>query len=211
MGLAASVACCSTPQFVASRPATPAIAVAQAKPMQLGDPPLIYEETEQTDDHRYVGGTAYVLIDALPDQVMRMLEDTNSFWHVLPRVSDVKPLGFDGADKLVEIAHGTSVMGARYTVRIRAQRQGAHKQALRFWMEPTRPHTIKDADGSFRVEPYGEGQTLFTWKIRIDLGAGLTRWLFEEKVRRIALTTPALMRKYVQSRRERPVEEPKAK
>ncbi|MBI5534700.1 MAG: hypothetical protein HY898_18385 [Deltaproteobacteria bacterium] len=165
--------------------------------MQIGDAPLIYYEDEAKGTHRYVGGTAYVLVDARPDEALALLDRTEALWQVLPRVLDLKELGTEGRDKLVELEQGTSILSGRYTVRLRTERYAGGKSSIRFWLDPSRPHALDDAYGSFDMEPYGDGKTLVTWKIRIDLGAGIARWLFEERIRRAAMTTPVRARGYV--------------
>jgi carbon monoxide dehydrogenase subunit G len=192
--------CASAPMA----PRMPAAAAVQREPMKIGDAPLIYEETEVTHSSRYVGGTAYVLINALPDQVLALLEQTDSFWQVLPRVLDLKAVGEEGKDRLVEIEQGTSLVSGRYTARIRTERGPAGRSSIRFWLDKTRPRALEDAYGSFEMEPYGQGKTLVTWKIRIDLGAGFAKWFFEERIRRAALTPPMRARAYVESHVQKP-------
>jgi len=194
---AALSGCASAPS---APPRAVAVPVAQQVPMQLGDAPLIYHEDEQTATNRYVGGTAYVLVNALPDEALALLDQTDSFWHVLPRVLDLKLIGYEGGDKLVELEQGTSIVSGRYTVRIRTERLAGGKSSIRFWLDKRRPHALDDAYGSFDMEPYGQGKTLVTWKIRIDLGSGFARWFFEERIRRAALTTPMRARSYVEER-----------
>jgi carbon monoxide dehydrogenase subunit G len=196
---AAAAACAPVPRTVAAPPAAPA----QPAPMQLGDAPILHEEVVELDDRRYVGGTAYVLIDATPEQVLVLLEPAECYWHVLPRVWDVKDLGIQGPHRLVELEQGTDWFRGRYTVRVHTERAPGHRYTIRFSLDKTRPHAIDDAYGSFGIEPYGAGKTLVTWKVRIDLGHGVVRWLFEEKVRKLSLAPPVMVRGYVDDHIER--------
>ena len=188
----------------AARPAAaPKPPVVRVAPLQIGEAPLVYEEVVHKGDRRYVGGTAYVLIDAPPEQVLALLEPIEAYWHVLPRVWDVKDAGREGKDRLVELEQGTQMVRGRYTVRVRTERAEGNKYAIRFVLDDTRPHSISDAYGSFGIEPYGPGRSLVTWKVRIDLGRGLIRWLFEDKVRKLSLVPPVLVRNYVDGHLER--------
>jgi carbon monoxide dehydrogenase subunit G len=197
--LAGVCACGAAPQ---PRVAAPPVVV-QRPPMQIGEAPLIYELTEETEDTRYVGGTAYVLVDALPDQVMALLDDTDCYWQVLPRVWDVKVVGRQGRDKLVELEQGSQLVRGRYTARVTTEHAPGHKHIITFTLDKERPHSLKDAHGSVEMEPYGPAQTLVTWRVKFDLGPGIVRWLFEERIRKASLKTPVMLRTYVESRVER--------
>ena len=197
--VAGAYACTAAPP---RPPAAPRAAVQRA-PLQIGEAPLVYEQTEETPDGRYVGGTAYVLVDALPDQVMALLDDTDCYWQVLPRVWDVKLLGWDKGERIVELEQGTQLVRGRYTARVRTEHLPGSRHAIRFTLDKTRPHSLRDAHGSVEIEPYGPRQSLVTWRVKFDLGPGIVRWLFEERIRRASLLTPVLLRTYVESRVER--------
>ena len=89
-------------------------------------------------------------------------------------------------------------MEAEYTLRVRHY---PARREVRFWLETARPHEIDDAFGYFRLEPAvgpsGEPRVLLTYAILVDVGAGIVRDLFEEKVRWAVLSVPQLVRRYV--------------
>jgi hypothetical protein len=76
---------------------------------------------------------------------------------------------------------------------------------VRFWVDKDRPRDLDDAWGYFRVEPTGDGATLLTYAAVMDIGSGITHMLFAEKVRKLAMGTPALVRQYVQDHAPRRV------
>ena len=148
---------------------------------------------------RYIGGVTYTIVDATASETNNILEDVASFRRVLPRTKRVKLVSIEpNGDRLVELVQGTALMEAEYTLRVRNY---PARREVRFWLETSRPHEIDDAFGYFRVEPLigsaGEQRALLTYAILVDIGPGIVRDLFEERVRAALLTVPQLVRRYV--------------
>ena len=57
---------------------------------------------------------------------------------------------------------------------------------------------IRDLWGYVRVKPLGKGQTLVTMAVALDVGPGLVRALFEDKIQRVILDTPRRIRDYLE-------------
>ena len=147
---------------------------------------------------RYIGGVSYVLIDAAPEQVILALDDVSAYHKILPRTRSVRWFGISrSGDAIIELEHGNSMVHGKYTIRVRRDRTGS-ASIVRFWLDPRFSHDISDASGFFRVEPSGE-KTLLTYLVMVDLGPGLFSRLFENRIRKTALSTPALVKKYVES------------
>ena len=158
---------------------------------------------------RFVGGVTYTIVDASAAEIMALFDDVNAYRRVLPhtkqaRIASVEPNG----DRLVELVQGTALVEAEYTIRVRRDPPasgGTSRREIRFWLEPTRPHEIDDAWGFFRFEPFigssGEQRVLLTYAILVDVGPGLVRELFEERVRAALLSVPQLVRRYVAEER----------
>ena len=148
---------------------------------------------------RYIGGVTYTVVNASGAEVSAVLEDVSSYRRVLPRTKRVRLLGVEpNGDRLVELVQGTALMDAEYAIRVRHY---PARHEVRFWLEHSRPHEIDDAWGYFRVEPFagpsGEQRTLLTYAILVDVGPGIVRDLFEERVRTVLLSVPQLVRRYV--------------
>jgi hypothetical protein len=94
----------------------------------------------------------------------------------------------------VELVQGGSTS---YTVSIERV-QG--RSELRFWLDSSRPHDIEDVFGFFRVEPFGQGESLVTVAAAVDLGSSITSLLFSSAVERTVLSTPRQIREYVEPR-----------
>ena len=107
-------------------------------------------------------------------------------------------MGVNGRDRFVELHQGNAVLETSYTIRLRADEA---TRTVRFWLDPSKPHGIADAWGFFRVEPLpelvpGTPRVLLTYGALVDVGPGIVRELFEERLRAIMLTVPQLVRSY---------------
>ncbi len=149
-------------------------------------------------ERRYVGGVSYQIVDAAPDDLSRLIDDVSTWRRFLPKARDVERVGEAGGDPLVEVTHGTPLLQVAYTLRF--HREG---EAVRFWVDRSRPHDIDDAWGFLRAEPLPAGRTLLTWGILVDMGPGLLRDLFESRVQALALTVPGRVRDVVVQRAAR--------
>lgn len=157
---------------------------------------VVREATVEQGDRHYVGGVTYTVLDATPGELSALFDDVTAYRHVLPRTKRVRRVGTDHGDTLVELVQGTALYEATYTIRVRRS-----AREMRFWLEPTMPHEIDDAWGFFRMEPFfgpaGEQRVLVTYGVLVDVGPGIVRELFEERVRAAMLSVPQLVRRYV--------------
>jgi hypothetical protein len=149
-------------------------------------------------DRRYVGGVTYSVVDTDADELAQLLGDVDAWRRILPKTRSARRLGTAGNDALVELTHGSALVQATYTMRVR--REG---RVVRFWMDPGRRHDIEDAWGFVRAEPMTDGRALVTYGVLIDIGPGLLRDLFEDTVRELALSVPDRVRGLVLERSAR--------
>jgi len=157
---------------------------------------VIREQTLERGDHRWIGGITYTVMDASAAEVAQVIENVESLGRVLPRTKRARVVGTSHGDELLELVQGNALMEAEYTVRVRKGPREA-----RFWLDPSRPHGIDDAWGFFRYEPFiapsGEERVLLTYGVLVDVGPGIVRELFEERVRAALLSVPQLLRRQV--------------
>jgi hypothetical protein len=147
----------------------------------------------------YFGGISYVVISATPTEVMATLNDPAAYSSILPWTMEARVVGKQGEDTKLFLKQGGSLGSASYVMVVRRESQSL----LRFWMDPEEPHEIGDCWGYFRVQPWGKHSTLLTYAALLELDFGVLK-LFTETIRKYALTTPALVKAYVQ--RHRPPE-----
>jgi hypothetical protein len=151
--------------------------------------PVVRPTEVERGGRRYVGGVSYAVVDAGPGTVERLIADVGTWQRILPRARSARIVGYAGADPLVRVTHGVGILEASYTIRVHRDGTG-----VRFWVDPSRTHDIEDAWGFLRVEPVrgsGGEQTVVSYGILVDMGPGLLRDLFEQRVRDLALSVPA--------------------
>jgi carbon monoxide dehydrogenase subunit G len=170
--------------------------------LQAGKP-VVREELVERGGHRYVGGVSYVLVDATPPQVTAALDDVGAYVSILPRTRSVRWIGISRAGaSIVQLEQGNALVHGRYTVRVQNDRvaKDGSSATVRFWLDPRYEHDIEDANGWFHVEAMGD-RTLLTYLVMVDLGPGLLSRFFESRVRAAALSTPSLVKSYVEAHR----------
>ena len=190
--------------MVSLAPAARADALSEQESIRLtrGETVIREHTWEPGRSARFVGGVTYTVVDAAPAEIGAMFDDVDAYRRVLPRTKRARFVGVEAnGDRLVELVQGTSLVEATYTLRVRQDSRAGARRGVRFWLEPNRPHEIDDAWGFFRMDPFtgpsGEQQVLLTYAILVDIGQGLVRELFEERVRAALLSVPQLVRRYV--------------
>ena len=158
---------------------------------------VVRSSTLEGDDYRYVGGVAYSILDGQPDELTALLDDVETYRAVLPRTISARVVGTVGGDALVELHQGTSMFEVAYTIRVR--KDPAHG-AVRFWLDRSRAHGIDDAWGFFRLAPLGDGRVLLTFGALVDVGEGMLRLFFEERVRAAMMSVPSRMQRFLERR-----------
>jgi hypothetical protein len=148
------------------------------------------------DGGHYVGGVSYQVVDARPELVLSALSDVSNWPEALPRTKSARLL--DSADGLsrVELVQGSSLVDGRYTVVL----DRADAETIRFWLDPSHPHDIRDVWGFFRVQSLPGGRSLITVGAALDLGDGITKLLFEDRIAKMMLRAPQQIRAFVEPR-----------
>lgn len=161
---------------------------------------VVREQTVEDDDHRYVGGVTYTVVEASPEELSATFDDVDAYLQLLPKTRSAVKVKGPGEGTFIELSQGNNVVSASYTIQVRRY---PREHTVRFWLEPSLPHAIDDAWGYFRTEalpPSADGapRTLLTYAVLVDVGAGLVRTLYEERLRTAMLGVPQLVRQYVQ-------------
>jgi hypothetical protein len=199
------------PRRLAACLAAAALALASASPAEATplDAPevtrlergetVVRPETVSRGDRHYVGGVTYTVLDGTPSDVDALFDDIASWNRVLPMTRRARLVGTQAGDRFVELSQGNALVSANYTIRLRRD-----KGEVKFWLEPSFHHDIDDAWGFFRFQPFlsasGEPKGLLTYAILVDVGPGIVRELFEEKVRTVMLSVPQRMKHQLTAR-----------
>ena len=120
-----------------------------------------------------------------------MAGDVDHYAKFLPFTRRARLLGENDGDRFVEMISGTALINVHYTLRFRRQSSTRDGGALRFWLDPSKPHDVPDAWGYFRWRPVQTAQgtrVLLTMGILAELPDDLTRALFQDRVQRALLS-----------------------
>jgi len=149
----------------------------------------------QTASGSYVGGLSYTVVHAPAANVLVALSNVEALPQALPRTKAARLIDVQGTEARVELVQGTGALEASYTVRLE---RVPGRSELRFWLDPSRPHDIADVFGFFRVEPFGDGQSLVTVAAALDLGPGVAGLFFSDAIEQTVLSAPRHIRDYVE-------------
>lgn len=149
------------------------------------------------DDGRYVGGVSYVIIRAPVRDIMDALEDVSTYPNLLPLLAEARLVRSRGDESVVKLTHYTRFAKASYTLRVRRDAP----TLVRFWLDRAYPADLEDCWGFFRVTRINKDTSLLTYATLMNLGFGVARFLFESKIQGYALSTPGLVRRYIEDKR----------
>jgi hypothetical protein len=194
-GIVGPAAARGTPRVVAapSRELSPAERAALAAGRTVSRP----QRFARGDDGWYVGGVSYQVVRATPAEVLFALADVRSLPKALPHTESAELVSSEGRAARIELTQGKAPFLTTYTIQVEQAENG---DTIRFWLDPTRPHDVRDLWGFFRVSEFGPGRTLVTVAVALDLGPGIARLLFEDRVERSILRAPARIRQFVEPR-----------
>lgn len=149
---------------------------------------------------RYVGGVAYVLVRAEPGQVLDVISQLDTLSLILPQTRNTRVVDRTGNRVRVQIEQGNSVVSTTFTVCFELQPRAGGDDAhlVRFWLDPSQPHGIDDVWGFFRATRYDAQRSLVSVGALVNLGPGLIRMLFEQRIQRAILRMPNRVRDVVE-------------
>ena len=149
---------------------------------------------------RYVGGVSYALVRAEPGQVFEVLNELSSLSDVLPQTRSTRILDRSGNRVRVELEQGNSVVSTTFTVFFELEPPDSRfdPRVVRFWLDTSAPHSIDDVWGFFRATRYDDQHSLISVGALVDLGPGVIRMLFEERIQRSILRMPNRIRDTVE-------------
>jgi hypothetical protein len=143
----------------------------------------------------YVGGISYQVVRAESSRILSALANAESLPQALPDTLEARMVSRGGRTARVELVQGRAPFLVRYTLVLEQAEDGS---AIRFWLDRSRHHDVSDVWGYFRVEPFGAGKSLVTVAAAVDLGQGLGRALFEDRVQRSILRAPSRIRSFIE-------------
>jgi hypothetical protein len=119
---------------------------------------------------------------------------------VLPSTRNTRIIDRSGNRVRVELEQGNSVVSTTFTVFFELEPPDSllDPRVVRFWLDPSKPHSVDDLWGFFRATRYDAEHSLVAVGALVDLGPGVIRMLFEERVQRSILRMPNRIRDTVE-------------
>jgi hypothetical protein len=196
LGLASAVPVAAAPRATTAA-AFAALSPAERVALRAGDTVSRPLRFARGGDGWYVGGVSYQVVRASPREVLLALADVRSLPKALPHTLSAELISSSGRSAKIELVQGKAPFRVTYTIVLD---QAPHDDSIRFWMDPGRPHGVRDVWGFFRVREFGPGRTLVTVAAAVDLGPGFARLFFEDRVEKSILRAPAKIRQFVEPR-----------
>lgn len=164
----------------------------------LDDGELIMRRVERRrGSDALMGGTSWQVIEVPPRIVWRALLDTSSYRHTLPRVHQAHLLERDERRRVVHIEHRAGLLRASYALELRLD---SDARQIRFKLDESRPSSVDDTWGFYKVLPYGKSRSLLVYGIMADIGEGLLAGLVRSTVHEWMLKVPMLFEKHIEAR-----------
>ena len=89
------------------------------------------------------------------------------------------------------LRHSYSFVHASYYARVRIQRDD---HTIRFDLDRSRPHDIRDGRGFITLDRYGDDETIVTWGVMADVGSGILTGVFAPVIHDWILRVPWCVR-----------------
>lgn len=151
--------------------------------------------TERRGTHIYIGGSSWQRVNARRSEVWREIEDTRNYTHLIPGVDRARLVERRGDQRVVYLRHRYSFVSVSYYAIVDIDRTN---HTMRFRLDPSRPHDIRDGRGFLTVHPYRRRHSIVTWGVRADVGNALIRNVFGSVLQDWILKVPFCVRAHVE-------------
>lgn len=186
----------ATPARAAPSPTLAVPELSASDRQDVNDERLVVKESVVfRDGKKYVGGLSFMLVRATPDVVIDTIFSTRAALEWMPETLSAEAVESSDRYLLVRFEQGEKPFVATHTLHF-----WRDDLAIRWKLDPRKPHDIVDAWGFLSATPYGPGRSLVTLGILIDLGDGVVRAFAEPDIQRTVLGTPENIKSYVEAR-----------
>lgn len=151
--------------------------------------------TERRDGMRLIGGNSWQLIDALPDDVFRVLLETRFYPRLLPAVSGAKLVTAQGNHRRVRIEHKKGPLGVAYRVALQFD---PARRDITFKLNDRLDSGLRAAWGFITVHPYGPTQSLIAYGVMADPGDGLLVSMVRGMIHEWLMKVPWQVKRFVE-------------
>lgn len=144
------------------------------------------------------GGTSWMRVRAPIEQVWRTVREPSAYPQLIPSLARARVVEDRGDERVVHMVHRYAIASTSYYVRMRVNAE-AHE--IRFELDRSRPHDVRAGRGFVSLSPY-QGDTIVSWGMLADVGAGVLQDVFGPFLNQWLLLPPRCVRDVVEPGRE---------
>ncbi len=169
-----------------------------AEKRKLSKGELVVRPTkEKRGPLKLLGGASWQVIDLPAEAVWRAVLDVYRYRHMLPKVSESRVIGGQPSAKLAFIRHHYGPVDVSYRLRLMFQESD---RVMMFQLDDRHPHSIRAGWGFMRVRAYGNGKSVLSFGVMVDVGPGVLGNVVGARIHEWILKIPRTMKKYVEGR-----------
>ncbi|MEW5853195.1 MAG: SRPBCC family protein [Myxococcota bacterium] len=149
----------------------PTLSVAQQQRLEHGEV-LVTSEVGNGKGGRRGWTQALGIINAPPATAWAVVQDYDTFVRLTPRLADYRVM--ERTAERIRVTQEIKVLfhTYRYTLWLDLDASGRH---LRWKLDPTQPHDVRDIDGSWQFLPWDGNRTLMVYRMELDSGVWVPR------------------------------------
>jgi hypothetical protein len=152
---------------------------------------LVRRDLERREgDHTLYGGASWQRIESPIADVWRTVTDPSALTRLVPALDEAEVIEESARERVVLMHHHVGMIEASYYAILRLD---AAERTLRFELDPSRPHDVREGRGYLRLTRY-RGATIAEWSILVDPGAGILSGLVVPMLRDWLLQPPRCLR-----------------
>ena len=155
------------------------------------------QQAQMVGGVRLYGGTSWQRVRMPPEVVWQVILDTPRYPAVLPQVTEARVVRQNGSKRLVHFRHGHGLLSLQYHLVMNCS-NSAH--AVQFYIDQSRPRSLRQGRGFLVVRPHGQGQSLIVFNVFADLGTGMISSILRPQIQDGILRVPYSIKRYVEGR-----------
>lgn len=153
------------------------------------------QQSQMVGGTRLYGGTSWQRVRHSPDVVWQAVLDTPQYTQILPQVTEARLIQREGSKRVVHFRHGHGLLSLQYALVMHCSN---NTRAVHFYVDQTRPRSLRQGRGFLVVRPHGEGQSLIVFNVFADLGSGMISSILRPQIQDGVLGVPYSLKRYVE-------------
>jgi hypothetical protein len=153
------------------------------------------QQSQMVGGTRLYGGTSWQRVRHRPDVVWRAVLDTPRYTQILPQVTEARLLRRDGSKRTVHFRHGHGLLSLQYALVMHCSNE---TRAVHFYVDQSRPRSLRQGRGFLVVRPHGEEQSLIVFNVFADLGSGMISSILRPQIQDGVLGVPYSLKRFVE-------------